>query len=362
MFQNATEAPSRTEGVNREVDVSVSRNSVGSYDGRVVTNEYSEKEYSLASIRGEMKSTDISGFVNMASPPSLDLTGRNVEASVSAHLNGHGTFDGTIHKETYQPKSYDLGSVSSGFKMTAYTAFYNMGEPLQLESGSNKDGSVSAHMNGHGTLDGLRVQEEYIPVSKTLVSHTSNASLDEDTYAYMNQVNPIFEPAGVGQRASASAHMNAHGTFDGTCVVATAKPQDTGWLTWESKQKMPTFTYKWAHGIRVFTNQEVGWVSELAGSLRGKDGSVSMSINSFGLVDGTGSYRELVEWELTDDDGSGGIETGVVTLCDERGNEIKSFNTRAYSGGGNDGMERHDKATHKIIKGVSLPARTYIID
>ena len=421
VFQNATEAPSRTEGVNREVDVSVSRNSVGSYDGRVVTNEYSEKEYSLASIRGEMKSTDISGFVNMASPPSLDLTGRNVEASVSAHLNGHGTFDGTIHKETYQekeyplatitsemkqtdisgfvnkeeppsldltgrnveasvsahlnghgtfdgtihketyqPKSYDLGSVSSGFKMTAYTAFYNMGEPLQLESGSNKDGSVSAHMNGHGTLDGLRVQEEYIPVSKTLVSHTSNASLDEDTYAYMNQVNPIFETAGAGQRASASAHMNAHGTFDGTCVVATAKPQDTGWLTWDSKQAMPTYTYKWAHGIRVFTNQEIGWVSGLAGGLEGKDGSVSISINSFGLVDGTASYRFLKEWTLTNGGEDGGISTGTVTVVYKDGT-VKTYNTRAYSGAGNDGMERGDKASHKIIEGVSLPARTYIV-
>ena len=308
-----------------------------------------------------MKLTNISGFVNKEEPPSLDLTGRNVEASVSAHLNGHGTFDGTIHKETYQPKSYDLGSVSSGYKMTAYTAFYNMREPLQLKSGSNKDGSVSAHMNGHGTLDGLRVQEEYIPVSKTLVSRTNNASLDEDTYAYMNQVSPIVETARAGQRASASAHMNAHGTFDGTCVVTTAKPQDTGWLTWESEQAMPTYTYTWTHGIRVFTNQKVGWVSSLSASLKGKDGSVSMSINSFGLVDGTASYRSLDGWKLTNDGESGGIETGTVTVVYKDGT-VKTYGTRAYSGGGNDGMERHDKATHKIIEGVSLPARTYIVD
>ena len=87
-----------------------------------------------------------------------------------------------------------------------------------------------------------------------------------------------------------------------------------------------------------------------------------MSINSFGLVDGTASYRKLSEWKLTNDDKSGGIESGKVSLYDETGKKlIATFVTRAYSGGGNDGMERHDKATHKVIRGLTLPARTYIV-
>ena len=432
VFQNIEEAPNRTEGVNREVDVSVSRNSVGSYDGRVVTNEYVGREYDLADIQSETKTTHISGFVNKEEPPPTQLVGKNIEASVSARLNGHGTFDGTIHKETYREKEYDLADITSLNKTTHISGFVNQEEapveyggineeisvsahlnghgtfdgtvrretfspdsynlatitsdtkdvdisgfvnqeepPAPSYSGQNKEVSVSAHLNGHGTFDGTVHVETYHPVDDTIIAETHNAGQDEEIYSYHNKTSPSVKSAGDKQYVTASASMNGHGSYDGTYRIVTAKSQDTEWIEWESTQVMPTYTYVWSHGIRVFTNQTVAWVMGLKSGLESKDGSVSMSINSFGLVDGTASYRQLKEWRISDDAGEGGYREGYKTIHrwveypKDSGTYVKEslkVHVRTYIGRGNSGSEAQAISNSHDVAGLSLGPRTYLIE
>ena len=372
VFQNIEEAPNRTEGVNREVDVSVSRNSVGSYDGRVVTNEYVGREYDLADIQSETKTTHISGFVNKEEPPPTQLVGKNIEASVSAHLNGHGTFDGTVRRETFSPDSYNLATITSDTKDVDISGFVNQEEPpAPSYSGQNKEVSVSAHLNGHGTFDGTVHVETYHPVDDTIIAETHNAGQDEEIYSYHNKTSPSVKSAGDKQYVTASASMNGHGSYDGTYRIVTAKSQDTEWIEWESTQVMPTYTYVWSHGIRVFTNQTVAWVMGLKSGLESKDGSVSMSINSFGLVDGTASYRQLKEWRISDDAGEGGYREGYKTIHrwveypKDSGTYVKEslkVHVRTYIGRGNSGSEAQAISNSHDVAGLSLGPRTYLIE
>ena len=165
--------------------------------------------------------------------------------------------------------------------------------------------------------------------------------------------------------------MNGHGSYDGTYRIVTAKPQDTGWIEWESTQAMPTYTYVWSHGIRVFANQTVEWVKGLQSGLEAKDGSVSMSINSFGLVDGTASYRQLKEWRVSDDAGEGGYREGYKTIHrwveypKDSGTYVKEslkVHVRTYIGRGNSGSEAQAISNSHDVAGLSLGPRTYLIE
>ena len=292
--------------------------------------------------------------------PQHQVAEVNVEKSVEVRRTEEGTWDVTERTTKHQK---DTQTLQAGNSSTTVDLEIGKNVPSVGSSrgGVNQDVSISASRNDHGSFDYQKRTVTY-ERDDTTVGPFENQSQSESVRFIKNVLSIPEDGGGDGKVVDVNVTKNDHGSYDGRIRTVTAKAQDTGWVTWESEQAMPTYTYKWKHGIRVFTNQPISWVHRLSGNLEGKDGIVSMSINSFGLVDGTASYRKLSEWRLTNDDKSGGIETGKVSLYDETGEKlIATFNTRAYSGGGNDGMERHDKATHKVIRGLTLPARTYIV-
>ena len=315
MFQNAPTAPNRTEGVNKDVDVSVSRNQVGSFDGRVVTNEFMPREYPLASIEAEMKTVKIDGFVNKEEPPETQLTGPNVEASVSAHLNGHGTFDGTIHKETFKPKEYDLGTVSSNARDITISGFYNQEKPPVQDAGTNESLSISAHVNGHGTFDGTVHKETFHEISAT--STTKWGLETATTTVTRHGTGMSAQPDGDFGEASADPDDNGGCTMRVT--EYTPHKVDTEWLEYDSTEG----GRKYNCGVRAIRNLDA--LPEFG--TRGSDGhrSLSVSINRYGLFDVVMSYKAPA------DDGSGDEQSNFTKTVDIDEEEVVSTQKSASS-------------------------------
>ena len=227
--------------------------------------------------------------------------------SVSAHLNGHGTFDGTIHEEEFREKEYGLASIESEMKTTRISGFVNKETPPEKQlTGKNKEVSVSAHLNGHGTFDGTVHVETFKPVDDTLIASTNNAGQSEDIYSYHNKTSPTTKSAGANQFITASASMNGHGSYDGTYRITTVEERDTGWIKWESTVETPTQTLTYENGIRVFRN-----VTDVPKPDAGTNCTVSVHYNEVGNLDGSLSYSHLKTWTARGGGGGGSSHAGT---------------------------------------------------
>ena len=124
----------------------------------------------------------------------------------------------------------------------------------------------------------------------------------------------------------------------------------SGWRTWTRTVKSPRGTYTYNCGMIVFRNQKQ--IPAMAGR---HDYHPSISINQYGLYDGAITYADLTNFEENGGQGGvyGGIQEGSITI------DGVSHSTKAFYGYGNEGTEAAVRANQVIVKGVSLPHRTY---
>lgn len=242
--------------------------------------------------------------------------------------------------------------------------------PVKGESDGNTVITYGTSRTNVGTWDNTKTTE--IHKSQTTTATSENATLKTVETTTTNSLNSTAS-VGVG---NASVTPNSHGTFTERKVEHTPKPVKSGWHTWESVETSSRAKYTYECGVLIFKNQET--LPDVPGN---HNVSVHISLNEFGLLDGTMSYRDLKDWEeLGGSNGTfGGSQEGdlciyepeYTTKYDDKTNEevivIKEgtaaplkFPIIVYYGRGNEGSEAADAANNHLVSGLSLPSRTYL--
>ena len=227
----------------------------------------------------------------------------NVEKSVSARMTEEGSWDveraTTTHRE-FGP--VEVATAAGEARDVSIRVYRNAVSPISVDNpGCNVDVSVSASVNDHGSYDATVRREAFKELSVTAVSRWAT---ETSTTKHVRH-GADFSP-------SASRYGEASGSPDdlgGTTTTVTEYdpiPVDSGWITWDSETSAKNGTYKYHHGLRVFKNQ-----GTVPTPPRGANSSVSVSINKFGLFDGSISYDDLYSWE---EGGSGGDEGGSTPV------------------------------------------------
>lgn len=141
-----------------------------------------------------------------------------------------------------------------------------------------------------------------------------------------------------GAFGETSSTPDDRGAANTTVVEYDPIPVDSGWIEWDSEVKSPSSVLKYRCGYRVFKNMEKPPPPGVGAS----DVDLNVSINRYGLYDGTIAYKKLVSW-VRDGSGSGGGGIGTQTGWRRTGRyrptenqyEWEQREVRVYEGSGN---------------------------
>lgn len=266
-------------GKNVETRASLTRNEFGLVDGTVSSTEYYPTKLGpLVSGNTLAKVETIFGR-NVDSVPS-QRGGVNQDGSLTATANDHGSYDYTVRMTTYQPFGPSvIATTHSGLKKTEVHFAKNVVSKPNIDKITNRDVSISAAMNDHGSYDWSARVDTYEPYGPELVATVSTPMVDTKYYLGFNTLRPMPQGSGDRQSSSLSVSMNQHGTFDTHEVVRTPKEKSyRAVFTSGSGNTQKT------HHLLVYRNSSE--IRTLTGSL---SASASASINEFGLLDGSAS-------------------------------------------------------------------------
>ena len=239
--------------------------------------------------------TTVSNVPNGSQPePQHQSPEVNVEKTVETRRTEEGTWDVTERITVYQP------DVISGLKAGSEAAEVeleigkNVVEKPSSETGKvNVETSISASKNDHGSYDYQKRTTTYHPRGPKMLSTSSTPVSEVESYEFRSLPEVPDMPHGDGIIVYPSVTMNNIGSFDGGYVVKTAKPKDSGWITWAATVKAPTHTLKYEHGLRVFKNLDSPPKPDEDTSC-----SVDCNINEYGLYDGKMTYSKLLSWDI----------------------------------------------------------------
>ena len=245
--------------------------------------------------------TTVSNVPNGSQPePQHQSPEVNVERTVETRRTEEGTWDVTERSTVYQP------DVISGLKAGSEAAEVeleigkNVVEKPTSETGKvNVETSISASKNDHGSYDYQKRTTTYRSRGPEMLSMSTTPVSEVESYGFRSLPEVPDMPRGDGIIVIPSVTMNNIGSFDGGYVVKTAKPKDSGWITWVATVKAPTHTLKYEHGLRIFKNLDSPPKPDEDTSC-----SVDCNINEYGLYDGKMTYSKLLSWDI----GSGGGE------------------------------------------------------
>ena len=155
VFQNLVETPRVEAGAGKSVNISVSRNEHGSYDGRytVVTGKpFGEVE--IARADNDSQTVEFHTFQNLSSAPGMTASqGQEISASVSR--NSLGLFDGSFRRVTGKPFPETLiAQAVNAQRTTEFWTFQNLPSVSPIEAGENEEISASVNRNSLGLFDG----------------------------------------------------------------------------------------------------------------------------------------------------------------------------------------------------------------
>ena len=297
-FQNLTEVPDMTAGHGQSISASVSRNSVGSYDGsfRVVTGKpYGEERIAIA--ENDSQTVEFHAFQNLDRPPEMVAEqGESITASVSR--NELGLFDGNFRKVVGKPYGEErIATATNQSQDVEFHTFQNLDAPPPMVAGQGESITASVSRNELGLFDGnfRKVKAKGKPDEE--IARIENNAETVELRQFQNLPSPPPMTAGDGQHLSASVNRNEFGLFDGNWRRTTVQTLDSDWIEWDSETKTPTQTLKYHHGIRIFRN-----LSTPPTPPDGAQSSISVHFNEVGNYDGSISYSKLTEWTV----GSGG--------------------------------------------------------
>ena len=141
-----------------------------------------------------------------------------------------------------------------------------------------------------------------------------------------------------GEFGETSSTPDDRGAANTTVVEYDPISVDSGWVEWDSEVKSPSSVLKYRCGYRVFKNMREP-PPPAAGAAKV---DLNVSVNRYGLYDGTITYEKLVSWVK---DGSGGGSGGIGTQTGWRMRDVydkdsdsylwELCETRVYEGEGN---------------------------
>ncbi len=268
----------------------------------------------------------------------------NKRKSVSFRKNEDGkTADRTTVVEKHETQRATGGGGSAGSTTTTNrTQNATVQEPV-APGGVNEVVEVDNTPNGMGGFNTVRRATKYLPNSGT-----ARSSLPTERVETVVKSNTTEDPS--APFGSASVSLNDHGSKTTSVTKITPIAISSGWKTWRRIVRSARGIYTYNCGMIVFRNQKQ--IPAMGGS---HDYHPSISINQFGLYDGTISYADLANFVEGGEQGGvyGGIQEGSITI------DGVSHNTKAFYGYGNEGTEAAVRASQVIVKGVQLPHRTY---
>lgn len=302
-FRNTDSIPSGEPSVNEEIDVSASVNEFGKYDGTTRKTTYSpETTTSISSNPLFSETTTVVTNDTDVNPNEVAEDGEYV--TISSSPTGRGSANKTITKRTAKEKETESsgGTVSRSVSMKS---FRNKKSVPNEGVSQNVEVDVSASVNEFGLQDGTVRKTVYHPETVTAEGGTQLYTERTVTTANDTDVNPVQQSV-QGVIVSTSASPTGRNSANVTKTVRTAHgrmmPGDFDQLEWDDVHLSATRRVVYHNRLVVFRNQaKAPRIEEnQSGSC-----SPSISINEFGLLDGTYHYKALVSDEPVGG-GSGG--------------------------------------------------------
>ena len=334
----------QTAEVNKRKSVSYRKNDDGKTADRTIVVEKHEMQTAAGGGGSTGSTTATTRIQNATAQEPAAPGGVNKVVDVDNTPNGMGGFNTVKRVTTFHPDSRQASGGTTSRTVTVESGINQTAVPSD-GGGVNKEVDVSVSLNDHGSMSTQKRVTTFHPDSKMAISN-----LPLETVETVVKINATEEPRATF--GSASVSPNDHGSATTSVTKITPKPLDSGWVKWTRTVKSTRGKYTYKCGLRVFRNQET-----VPGMTEDHDYHPSVSINQYGLYDGSITYADLDNFEETGGAGGayGGIQTGYIEVNGEK------HETRVFYGQGNEGTEAKVKANQVIVKGVNLPARTYFV-
>ena len=331
----------QTAQPNKRKTVSIKKNDDGKTADKTTTEQtWEEKTGGGSSNSGNgVVTTTTERKENTLSTPSA-TPGVNKVVEIEETPNDHGSKTTLKRVTQYQPHSKTATGGSASYTDEVESGVNQTAVPGGA-GGVNEVVDVSLSLNDHGSMSTQKRTRTYKPQSG--IAHSSLPTERMQTVVRSNTTADPNAPFG-----HASVSLNDHGSKTTSVTTITPIAISSGWRTWTRTVKSPRGTYTYDCGMIVFRNQKQ--IPAMGGS---HDYHPSISINQYGLYDGTITYADLRTFEEAGQGQFGGWAEGHITIGGVR------HNTISYYGTGNEGAEAQAAANAIIVEGVKLPRRTY---
>lgn len=225
-LRNASKVAVSPGGVNVETRASATRNDFGLFDGTVSTTKFLPKTYGPLKYGSATATVSETDGKNATAIPGASPGGVNVTTSLSASLNGHGSYDYSLRTTNHVPLNKRTGSSSMTLRSSSHSAGTNSVAPPSVTVGVNQSVTLSPSLNDHGSVDWSSRVDTYHPYGPVTVADCSGVVKRVRITSAYNQTSPTY--GGTIDRncdVSVSASLNEHASFDRTVTVTEYKPQ-----------------------------------------------------------------------------------------------------------------------------------------
>ncbi len=225
-LRNAMAVPVSPGGVNVETRANATRNDFGLFDGTVSTTKF------VPSAVGPLNYGSVTAVVsetdgrNAVAVPGASPGAVNVTTSLSASLNGHGSYDYSLKTTKHVPLEKTTGSSSMTLRTSTHSAGTNAVAPPSVSVGVNQSVTLSPSLNDHGSIDWTSRVDRYNPYGPVTIADCAGVVRHVTITSAYNQTSPTYN--GSIERncdVSVSASLNEHASFDRTVTVTRYIPQ-----------------------------------------------------------------------------------------------------------------------------------------
>ena len=232
-------------------------------------------------------------------------------------------------------------------------------QDVSIDIEKNEKREKATTLNTDGTWNYTEITTTFNKQEGSSESKYATETIKTTHTTYDENINPTVD----SENGSTSVSLNDYGTATVSKTEITPIEVDSGWITWDSETKGVRYTYKYHHGLRIFINKK-----DVPKPDKGSNVSIRVSINRYGLYEGSMSYEDLYDWEESKNSssGDGGVKTGIVTWYERKINDkgvpVKRLcqgHVVHYHGTGNEDAEASDAVKSIGVVGVHWGKRMY---